>query len=81
MSGGTGWIWTFTYTFFRTFFLFWISPYSLFTVRNSGWLTRGKAEEEAQKTEPDPIGPLPHSGTVFAGEATGGTAPARFQFR
>ena len=81
MSGGTGWIWTFTYTFFRTFFLFWISPYSLFTVRNSGWLTRGKAEEEAQKTEPDPIGPLPHSGAVFAGEATGGTAPARFQFR
>ena len=46
MSGGSGWIWTFTYTFFRTFFLFWISPYSLFTVQNSGWLTRGKAKEE-----------------------------------
>ena len=72
MSGGTGWIWTFTYTFFRTFFLFWISPYSLFTVRNSGWLTRGKAEEEKEKAAVEMV----HSAAMFADDVVPQQAPA-----
>ncbi len=75
MSGGTGWIWTFTYTFFRTFFLFWISPYSLLTVRNSGWLTRGKAEE-AKKAARERFQQLSAPAAIFGKEVAGQQAPA-----
>ena len=75
MSGGTGWIWTFTYTFFRTFFLFWISPYSLLTVRNSGWLTRGKAEE-AKRAAKERFQQLSGPAAIFGKEVAGQQAPA-----
>jgi len=32
--------WAFPYSLFYLFGLFWIAPYSILTVRNSGWLTR-----------------------------------------
>jgi hyaluronan synthase len=33
-------IWIFPYNLFYTFFLFWIVPYSIFTVKKGNWLTR-----------------------------------------
>ena len=65
----------FTYTFFRTFFLFWISPYSLLTVRNSGWLTRGKAEE-AKKAARERFQQLSAPAAIFGKEVAGQQAPA-----
>jgi hyaluronan synthase len=33
-------IWIFTYNLFFTFSLFWITPYSIISVKRQGWLTR-----------------------------------------
>jgi hyaluronan synthase len=39
------WIWLFVYEFFWVPGLSWIIPYSAFTMRNTGWLTRGNGAE------------------------------------
>jgi hyaluronan synthase len=45
-------VWSYVYGIFSFFTLFWVSPYCIFTVHKSGWLTRQKpkaAEQEIQK--------------------------------
>lgn len=39
-------LWSFVYGFFSFLTLFWISPYCIFTVGQSGWLTRRIAHQE-----------------------------------
>lgn len=44
-------VWSYVYGVFSFFTLFWVSPYCIFTVHKSGWLTRQKpkVEQEIQK--------------------------------
>ena len=34
-------VFAYTFAFYKLFFLFWLAPYCLISVRNSGWMTRG----------------------------------------
>ena len=60
-------VWSYVYGIFSFFTLFWVSPYCIFTVHKSGWLTRQKpktAEQEIQKatvTNGDNLPKISHS--------------------
>ncbi len=41
-------MWSYVYGFFSFITLFWVSPYCLFTVHKSGWLTRQNAKTESE---------------------------------
>ena len=36
-------VFAYTFAFYKLFFLFWLAPYCLISVRNSGWMTRGRS--------------------------------------
>ena len=42
-------LWSYVYGFYSFLTLFWISPYCVFTVRKSGWLTRQSPKTEKQE--------------------------------
>ena len=45
-----GAVWAFSYAIFYMTFMFWLVPYSVLTIRNSKWLTRGNdSEGEAEE--------------------------------
>jgi len=44
-------LWSYVYGFYSFLTLFWISPYCVFTVRRSGWLTRQTPKTEMQLPE------------------------------
>lgn len=41
--------WAYSYSILYTFGLFWITPYSIATVKRRGWLTRGLSEKKQMK--------------------------------
>lgn len=58
---------SYVYGFFSFFMLCWISPYSVFTVHRSGWLTRGKAAPAAASAGGGP-GAIPAPEAPFNAE-------------
>ena len=42
-------LWSYVYGLYSFFALFWIAPYALLTIRQSGWLTRGPGNEPTAK--------------------------------
>ncbi len=45
-------LWAYAYGFFSFFTLFWVSPYCVFTVHRSGWLTRKNPEPKKDGQDP-----------------------------
>lgn len=45
------WIWLVFYQFFWVAFLSWILPYAAMTLRNTGWLTRGRTSADSKPAE------------------------------
>lgn len=45
------WVWLVFYQFFWVVFLSWILPYAAMTLRNTGWLTRGRTSSDSKPAE------------------------------
>ena len=43
-------VFAYTFSFYKLFFLFWLAPYCLISVRNSGWMTRGRMTRRRPST-------------------------------
>ena len=54
-------LWSYVYGIYSFLTLFWVSPYCVFTVRRSGWLTRQTPKEAESK-------PLPENGSTSSGD-------------
>lgn len=56
-------LWSYVYGLYSFFMLFWVSPYCVFTVRRSGWLTRQTPKTETHLSEGESVSatgkPLP----------------------
>jgi hypothetical protein len=53
------WVWLFVYEFFWTTCLSWIIPWSVVTVKNTKWLTRGASLRQGAAIEYSPAGVAP----------------------
>ena len=44
-------VFAYTFAFYKLCFLFWLAPYCLISVRNSGWMTRGRSTRRRRPSQ------------------------------
>ncbi|MDR0931861.1 MAG: glycosyltransferase family 2 protein [Victivallales bacterium] len=49
--GGSEALFAYTFAVYKLFFLFWVAPYCLISIRNSKWMTRGKKQSTRRRRQ------------------------------